>query len=817
MIRNYLKIAFRALIRSKAHSAINIIGLSLGIACCILIVLFVKDELTFDTFHSKADRIYRAYGREDYGENQQFFWTTTPFPMGPAMKDNLPEVEHQVRINKLGTQVRIGTEAYNETLAIVGQDFFKVFDFEMAQGSSEIVLDKASNVILSEDAANKFFGKADPIGKTLTLQLSDKFEEFTVAAVSRNVPTNSSIQFSIAISDLNFPKLYSERTLNSAWFNISPETYILLRQGVDVKTVEAKFPQLFKTLLGEERFNESKYAPGLQPLTSIHLDTNYPNGLAPVSDPKYSLILGAIALLILVVACINFVTLSIGRSLKRAKEVGIRKVVGAARKQLITQFIGEAVLIATISMAVGIALSVLSLPTFNDLAGKELIFPVDMFLATVLFSMLAIIGLISGSYPAFVLSAFKPVAILKGTIQAGGSKQILRKVLVGVQLVLSIFLITSTLVMRNQLSFLQNKNLGFNKEQLIVVPMNIPRGPRLPDLIKIGFERTELFKTALAGKPGISEACSATHGFGNGNYVNAGYTDDKSVYRTFSVLAIDDEYIPVLRMEMASGRNFNDANTSDKRRSMIVNEALVKEYGWTDAIGKRLPGKNFADHEIIGVVKDFNYTSLYTKVPPLVIVQDAEILTPGIENIDIGDRPVPKLIVRLKQGETAAGIDQIKTAWETITPGEEFAFEFIDEALAAQYRTDQNLGKIVGISTLLAILIGSLGLYGLASLAMQNRTKEITIRKVLGATEGSLLVLLSREYVVLIGICMLISVPITLYIMQSWLSAFEYRVPIGWLVFFISGGISLLIAILTIGHQTLKTAWTQPAEALKYE
>lgn len=817
MLKNYIKIAFRALTRSKAHSAINIIGLSLGIAVCILIVLYVKDEWTFDRFHSKAERIYRVYAREDWGENQQFFATTTPFPMGPALKDNFPEVEQQVRISKQGTQVRVGDDQFAETLAVLGENFFDVFDFELIKGDKETALKKQDNVIVSDFLAKRYFGDADPIGKTISIQLNETFHDFTIAAVSKRVPTNSSVRFYLAISELNLPRLFNERVLTSAWFNINPETYVMLREGVDPKSVEAKFPSIFKTLLGEERYAESKYAPGLQPLTTIHLDTDYPGGDAPVSNPKYSLILGAIALLILFVACINFVTLSVGRSLKRAKEVGIRKVVGAARQQLITQFIGEAILIATISMIIGVASAVLALPTFNNLSGKELAFPLDGFLFTVIASLLLIIGLISGSYPAFVLSAFRPVTVLKGAITSGSSKQTLRKALVGVQLVLSVFLITCTLIMRNQLTFLQDKDLGFNKEQIVVVPINLPRGPSFSELAKLGFAKTDQFKVALAGKPGIGEMCAGAQDFGNGSWVNAGYTDDNSVYRTFNINIIDDDYIPVMKMQMAQGRNFDDANPSDLRRSVIVNEAFVKEYGWSDAIGKKIPGKAFADHEIVGVVKDFNYSSLYTKVEPLVMVREPEVLAGGIENINISIRPVPKLMVRIRAGETAAGVAEIKKAWEALAAGEEFRFEFVDQALAQQYASDQNLGKIVSIATVLAILIGSLGLYGLASLAMQNRTKEITIRKVLGATEGSLLVLLSREYVVLIAVCLLISVPMTVYLMQGWLATFEYRVPIGWAVFLVSGGISLFIALATIGHQTLKTAWTQPAQALKYE
>lgn len=817
MIRSYLKIAFRALVRSRIHSAINIIGLSLGIAVCILIVLYVKDEWTFDRFHAKADRTYRVYAREDWGENQQFFATVTPFPMGPALKDNFPEVENQVRIIKQATQVRVGENIFNETLAVVGQDFFKVFDFELIEGDRESVLNKQDNVVISDFLSKRLFGEAEAIGKTISIQIGEKFEEFTVAAVSKRVPSNSSVRFYLAISDLNLPRMYNERTLTSGWFNINPETYVTLREGTDPKSVEAKFPSVFRTLLGEDNYTKSKYAPGLQPLTTIHLDTDYPAGDAPVSDPKYGLILAAIALLILFVACINFVTLSIGRSLKRAKEVGIRKVVGAARNQLITQFIGEAILIAAISMTIGVTTALLTLPTFNNLSGKELVFPVDVFLFGVIASLLFVIGLISGSYPAFVLSAFRPVTVLKGGVSAGSSKQTLRKVLVGVQLVLSVFLITCTLIMRNQLNFLQEKNLGYNKEQLVVVPFNLPRGPRMTELARLGFDKAEQFKIALTGKQGIGEMCAAAQDFGNGNWINIGYTDDKSVYRTFNVNFIDDDYIPVMKMEMAQGRNFDDANPSDLRRSVIVNEAFAKEYGWDDAIGKRIPGKGFGDHEIIGVVKDFNYTSLYTKVEPVAMIRNPDVLASGIENMNVSTRPVPKLMVRLNPGETAAGLAEIKKTWEALSGGEEFRFEFVDQALAAQYASDQNLGKIVSVATVIAILIGSLGLYGLASLAMQNRTKEITIRKVLGATEGSLLVLLSREYIMLIVICLLISVPMTIYMMQGWLSTFEYRVPIGWLVFMVSGGISLTIAMLTIGHQTLKTASSQPAQALKYE
>lgn len=813
MFQNYLKIAFRALWRSKIHSSINVLGLSLGIACCVLIALFVKDELTFDTFHTKADRIYRVFVKEDWGENQQFFNTTTPMPMGPALKDNLPEVESFVRFVAINTMVKVGEKQFSEGVMLADRALFSVFDFELVEGEREVVLQDQHNIVITQNMADKYFGSVNPVGQSLSIQLGENFEEFTVTGVV-SIPTNSGIRFNMVIPDHNYTKIFSEQNLNSGWFNIHPSTYVLLREGSIATEVVSKFPDLFRRLLGEEDFKQSKYAPGLQPLTSIHLDTSYPVGDAPVSDAKYSYILGAIAILILVVACINFVTLSVGRSLKRAREVGIRKVVGAERRQLVAQFIGEAILITTIALVVGILLSVLGLPLFNQLSGKQLIFSWNGFLVIVVASLLLIIGLMAGSYPAFVLSAFKPIAVLKG-LQMGSTKQRVRQVLVGVQLVLSIFLVSSTLIMQQQLDFLQNKNLGFNKEQLAVIQLNVPRVGRLGERVNKGFEMAEQFKTELSKVTGVVATCASSHDFGDGSWTAVGYTDDQGTYRNFNMNAVDDDYIPVMKMELVAGRNFTDAPAD--RKGVIVNEAFAKEYGWTDVSGKRIPGKGFGDHEVIGIVKDFNYTSLYTSVPPLALVQNPVIILAGSENINFENNPMPKLFVRLAPDNMQATLDQVKTVWDNLTGAEEFDFTFVDQALNTQYQSDQNLGKIVSLATLLAVIIGSLGLYALASLAMQNRTKEISIRKVMGATEQSLLVLLSRDYVMMIFVSLALSVPITWYLMTNWLQNFQYRIEVGWQVFALAGGISLLVALLTISYQALKTAWTRPAETLKYE
>lgn len=816
MLRNYLKVAIRSLGRGKVHALINITGLSLGIACCMLIVIFVRDEWTFDRFHKKADRIFRVYAIEDYGENQRFFNTSTPFPMGPALKENFEEVEAMVRINPVATQVKAGEVLFSEYILIAGTSFLEMFDFEIISGANSTSLSEPLNVLLTARTARKFFGTADPIGKTISIALADRFEDFTVKAILKDPPSNSSVRFTMIISDLNYPKIYSERTLNSAWFNISPETYVLLRDGTDASALEKKFPPVFRTLLGDD-FEKSKYFVGLQPLTTIHLDTSFPPAIAPVSDPRYSYILSAIAFLILVVACINFVTLSVGRSMKRSREVGIRKVVGASRKQLVFQFVGEAVIITLLSLVIGVGLALLNLPVFNEMAGKQLGFRADAFMAVVLISLVIVIGLFAGSYPAFVLSGFKPVSVLKGSAVSGDTKQLTRKILVGIQLVLAVFLISSTLLMNRQLDFLQKKNLGFSREQLAVLQLSVPQSGRLGDRIRSGFEKARQFKTEFKRISGVRDVCVSAHDFGDGGWTDVGFTDDNGTYRTFHVNIVDETYIPVMKMELVAGRNFSDDNPADMTRSIIVNEAFVKEHGWKEAIGRRIPGKNFAEHEIIGVVKDFHYESLYVKVGPLVLARDPGVPFSGIENMNIDNSPIPKLLLRLEPGNASLAMDEIRATWNRLTGGQEFEFTFVDQALAAQYRADQNLGRIVSTASLLSIVIASLGLYGLASLALQNRTKEIGIRKVLGASGRSLLMLLSKEYLMLVIISLIVSVPLTIYMMKRWLASFEYRVGIGPDIFLLAGGISLLIAMVTISYQVLKTTWTQPAQTLKHE
>ncbi len=814
MVLNYIKIGLRVFQRDFGHTLINILGLGLGVACCLLIALFVRDEWSFDQFHHKGDDIYRAYVKEDYGPNQTFFNTVTPFPLGPALKDNFSEVKAQVRILPTTTLVESGEQRYSEAVHLVGENFFDTFDFSPLKGDPGLTLESQRGLVITSDIARKYFGEGEALGKALKIRMGTDFEDFEIRAVVENPPSNSSIQFGFLISDFNLGKIYDLETLTNGWFNVQPETYILLQAGTDPTLLESQFPALFKTILGNELYNNSNYQVGLQPLQSLHLDTSYPRGQAPVSNPQYSYILAGVALLILVVACINYVTLAIGRSLRRIKEVGIRKVVGAARNQLLGQFLTESMLITILSVALGVLLARLCLATFNDLAGKQLSLSLDGFNILILVVLAFITGLIAGSYPAYILSVFNPADIIKGKSSVA-DKHRLKKVLVGVQIFISVFLITGTLFMGNQLRYIQTKDLGYDREHIMVIPLNITDSQSLPELINTGFEKAQILKNELLKVPQIKASCASSHDFGNGNWTTLGFTDQQGIYRDIFMNVIDEDYLNALGIELAQGRAFS--RPGDRNSGILVNQALVDEFGWEDPLGRSIPGQYFKSHQVIGVVKDFNYASLYQPVEPLALVMDPALLLSGAENININNSPSPKLLVKINHTGLSETINTIADIWKSTNLEGDFNYSFVDQTLAVQYRDDSRLSKIIKIATWLAIIIGCMGLYALASLAMQQRLKEISIRRVLGATGTNLALLLSREYAVMVVIAFVASVPFTWILLKEWLASFAYRIPITADKFLLAGLLALLVALITISYRTFKTIRINPVDILKSE
>jgi putative ABC transport system permease protein len=805
MIRNYLKVAIRYLLRHKGYTAINVFGLAVGITCCILIMLFVRSEFTYDKFHNKSDRIYRAWVKEHYVDQDDIIDINTPLPLAGALQSSFGEIESTCRVFNLNTLAKTGEQSFSEDIRMVDSSFFKIFDFSLIEGSRENPFPTSNSIILTENTAKKYFGKQNAIGKNIEMQLGNEKVMFSVSGIAKAAPEESSIRYNALISFSNAKFLFSQRAMR-AWFNVNPETYVLLQKDADANNLARKFPSMVKQNLGED-YKEGGYIVSLQPITKIHLDTSLPAGIEPISNPKYSYILLTIGILILLVACVNFITLSVGRSATRAMEVGVRKVLGAERQQLVRQFWGEAVLLTIVSVFIGIALSVLLVKPFNQIINRQLSLQFDLVFISYCILIIIIIGLIAGIYPAIILSGFRPVEILKGRLKLGNKTGLLRKSLITGQFVTSIAMIVCTIVIGGQMDYLRNKDLGYKKEQVVIIPTNKPR-------LK-GMELAELYRNELLKQPQVAGASVSLMSFSETPWINIGYSDDKNVYRNFQFNAVDPYFLKTMGIQVAEGRDFSANNPADYTSSMIVNEALVKQFGWKSGVGQKLPGR--IEQQIVGVVKDFNYQSLHTKVMPLAMVIKPDTFFRRINDISFASPPQPRISVRLKAGNLVANLNTLKQVWKNVAPDQEFEYRFLDETIAAQYRQEQRTATIVKLASGLSILIACLGLFGLATLTVVRRTREIGIRKVMGASVSSIVRLLSKEFLVLVIIAALIAFPLGWWTMNKWLEDFAYRIHIEWWVFPVAGIAALIIALLTVSFQAIKAALANPVKSLRTE
>jgi putative ABC transport system permease protein len=791
--------------RHKGYTAINILGLATGITCCILIMLFVRSEWSFDRFHSKSDRLYRAWVKENYDEMDDITDINTPFILGPALSDAFPEIETTCRVGTFNTLVKYDQNSFSERVHIVDSTFFNVFDFKVESGDRKTAFASANSIVITERAAKKYFGNKQAIGQILELQFGEDKKSFTVAAVTKNPPEPSSIQYDLIITYANWRLLYSERGMKN-WYNVNPETYVLLKKGVIAKELEKKFPSMIKQYHGED-YKEGHYIVSLQPMTSIHLDTSLPAGTEPTSDPKYSYILLTIGVLILVVACINFITLSIGRSTTRALEVGVRKALGAERIQLIRQFWSEAILVTLVSFILGLLMTYLLVKPFNQLINRQLVLQFDLLFFGFCLLTIAIIGLIAGIYPALVLSGFRPVEVLKGKLKSSSNIGWLRKGLITGQFITSIGMIVCTIVIGEQLKYMQTKDLGYSKEQVVIVSTSKNR--------LIGTELGKRYKTELAKHPQVISSTVSIMSFAESPWINVGYTDDKKIYRDFQVNAVDADFLKTMGIKVKQGRDFQNDNGADLLSSLIVNEALVKKFEITNPVGNKLPGN--MDQQIVGVVGDFNFESLHTNVKPLAILIKPDSFFRKIENISYGAPLQPRISVRLKPGNLEQNLAILRQAWKAVAPDQEFEYRFLDESIAALYKQEQRTNAIIQIASALAIFIACMGLFGLATLSVARRTKEIGIRKVLGASVGSVVALLSTEFLKMVLIAALIAFPLAWWAMNSWLEDFAYRVNISWWVYVAAGLLTVIITLVTISFQTIRAALMNPVKSLRTE
>jgi putative ABC transport system permease protein len=814
MIRNYFHIILRNLFKYKLFSFINISGLALAIACSILVVLYIQNEISYDTVFSNSDRIYRLYTHAKSGEREATL-VNTPFIMGKQLKENYPEIEAYTILTDFEDRVRAGDKNLSEKVFVASPDFFRIFDYTVLHGTTSGILDDPASLVITKDIAIKYFGNEDVIGESMRIEIGDEQKEFIIRAVLENMPSNTSIRFSMMISDNHLKDLFPEPMLTS-WHMITGENYVLL----DKNAVPAELPDKFQSLIRQEMAEDLErvaFHIYLQPVTDIHLNTDLPSGNVPVSDPKYIVILTAIAVLILLIASINFVMLSLGRSFMRAREIGIRKSTGATRQQLMVQFLSESVAIAFAGLIIGIGIVYLVLPWFNELSGQFLEFNISPENLLIYIGLTIFTGLLAGFYPALIMSGFKPVKILKGDIRYGKKNSLFGTALITGQFILFIFLIGCTLIMKKQLNYLQQKNLGFDKENVVAVPVPAGDAKGVREVVKVGFSNARILDNEIRKLPEAGTTGVASHTFEPGSWTEIGYEDQDGRTKSFFYNTVDASFIPAMGIHIVAGRNFQSGNISDEKRSVIVNRAFAEEFGMTNAVGERIPHDEFEDHEIIGVVENFHIQSLHEKIRPLMLAMNIDMAFSGANNINIGSSVQPKLFVRLKAGQIEAGLSGIEKAWDRIYPGETFEYEFVDQTLKEQYEKEINLNKVVTSSSVLAVVIGCLGLFGISLLSFNNRIREISIRKVLGAPPFHILFILSRRFVFLILVALLFSIPVILQVMQRWLSEFEYRTTIGIGVFLVAGLLSLLVILITLSYQGISALRTNPADNLRNE
>jgi len=803
MFKNYLKTSLRYLLRYKTYTAINTLGLAVGITCCILIMLFVRSEFSYDRFNTKADRIYRIWQTEKF-QGQEFKNTVTPIPMGPAMQSSFPEVEAMCRIYTTNTLIKVNNNSFNESFTMVDSSLFKIFDFKLIQGDGSNPFPTSNSAIVTPKIAKKYFGNTDPMGKNFEMQLGDTKQLFTITGIVAAAPEESSIKYDILISYSNERLIFSERMLHS-WFNVFGETYVLLRKDVQPASLAKKFQPMLKQQLGDD-YGSEQFDMYLQPITTIHLDSSLPSGIQPVSNPKYSYILATIGILILLVACINFITLSVGRSTTRAVEVGVRKALGAERKQLIRQFWGEALLVTFVSVVIGLVVAIALLKPFNQVVNRHLIFHLDPLFILYFIALIVVIALIAGIYPAIILSGFNPIEVLKGKLRTKDSAGLFRKGLIVGQFVASIVMIICTIVIGKQMNYLQHKDLGYKKDQVIVIPTNKKRVEAYP--------LSHLYKIELSKYPEVLGTSASIYSFSETPWVNLGYSDDKKGYHSFQYNEVDASFIETMQIPILQGRSFQTQNPADTNNSIIVNETLLKEYGIKDPIGKRF-GKY--SQLIVGVTKDFNYESLHTKIEPLVLSLKLDTIARQSNDISFANSPQPRISVRMKAGNVQDNINILKKAWQAVAPNQDFEYHFLDESLGAAYEQEQKSATVVKIASGLSIFIACMGLFGLATLTVTRRTKEIGIRKVLGANATQLVKLLSKDFLLLIVIAALVAFPLAWWAMNKWLSDFAYRTSISWWVFAIAAIVSIVIAFVTISTQAVKAALMNPVQSLRTE
>jgi len=799
MLKNYFITAWRNLQRNKIYSFINIAGLSLGLASAMLIMLYVMDDVSYDRFHKNVPHIYRVVSKSNHGGTERKN-CVTGFLQGPRFAQNVPGIQSFVRLQSGGSNIKTGTEVHSQSFLYVDSNFFSVFTFPLLSGNLKTCLLEPHSIVLSENMAEKQFGTHDAVGKIVMMKGDSAFIPYKVTAVAKTCPQNSTIKFDVL---LPFRETAKDAKNDDNWFNMFLNTFVVLNPNANIQTVESQmqrfyikdakptFDALVKQYGGGPDMQMGTYF--LQPFTDIHLNPQLPpvNGLTDGSNPIFAYILSGIALFVLLIACINFVNLTVARSLKRAKEIGVRKVVGGGKKQLVAQFLGESFLLTIVAFVTAIILVELALPVFNDLSHKALSFSYlfDTRLVAGYLALLIVTGLLAGFYPALVLSRYKPTETLYSRVQFSG-KNYLQKSLVVLQFTLASFLIFATIVVYRQFEFLTKTDLGYDDSNIVEVRK---------DMMK--HSEAELFKTVLLQNHNIEKVAAKNGGY---NGAGAKLRNDSTIM--FAYETIDESYIPALKIPLTAGRNFSKDFPADSIQSVLVNEAFVKKAGWSNPIGETVNFfyNNNEIYHVVGVVKDYHYQGLGQEIGPQLFTMKNSNLY-GLVSI------------KIKPNTDEECLKFIRKKFAEIFPLTPFSYVFKNEENLRSYETEARWKQIMLFGAILTIFISCIGLFGLSVLAAEKRTKEIGIRKVLGASVNTVVTILSKDFLKLVCIALIVAVPAAWMVANKWLQNYPYRITIGWQIFAVAGFLVIFIALATISFQAIKAVIANPVKSLRTE
>ncbi len=805
MLKNYLRVALRSLFRNKLYSAINIFGLAIGMTACLMIFLWVRHEVSYDRFHGNADRIYRIERKVDFREiHSQVPITSGPY--GPALVSDYPEIENYVRFQRQELVIKDHRNINRKQEVLFADDScFDVFDFRLERGNAKTALVQPRSIVITRENALKYLGTEEAVGKSLTVDWNDQPVEFQITGILEEVPQASFVQFDMLASIAT----YSDERM-TPWFNNFLHTFLLVGDGVSPQMLEPKFSSFltkymaadFIQLLGPDADINDVFQLKLKPLLSIHLHPAEQFEIEPQGSLTSVVIFSGVALLILIIACVNFMNLSTARANRRAREVGMRKTIGAQKRQLWSQFLGESVLLAFIALLLALGMIRLCLPLFGFISGKALFFN-QLFLSgnwLVLLGITLATGLLAGLYPAFFLTSFEPAQVLKGGALKGAGKAAFRTVMTVGQFVISIILIIGTLVIMRQMNYIQTRPLGFDKDNIIVIPVEDSqvRG------------NIEPFRNALSADPRIKSVAGSSSLPGDRTFNDTVFKrDDSDDVFDLAYMFIDYDFIDTMNIEVSQGRGFSREFGADQENTYVINEAAAREIGYDpeEAVGKQLyryqGTDEFEEGTIVGVVEDFHFKSLHRVIEPFLLMLEPE--------------NTYYISVRIATGDLGETIDFIRNTWMEIYPGNQFEYSFLDERILRLYESEGRMQSIFLVFSALSIFVACLGLFGLAAYTAQERTKEIGIRKALGASSGNIFILLSREFTKWVLLANIVAWPLGYFAMNKWLRNFAYRMDIGLTPFLLSAFFALIIALLTVSYQSIKAALTDPSVSLRYE